>query len=116
MGIAFYGKNLRLKLNAEKGLGDTLASSVNQFGKGFTYLKDSLINKKGFIAFKDEEAKAPFLFNSSTKQFITYDDEWSVAHKCKYVTDHQLGGVMFWEYSSDDKGYLLNQITNSFKR
>lgn len=116
MGIAFYGKNLQLNANAQKGLGDTLANSTNKFGKGYSYLKDSLVNKKGFIAFKDKEAKAPFLFNATTKQYITYDDEWSVAHKCAYVLEHQLGGVMFWEYSSDPKGYLLQQITKSFKK
>lgn len=116
MGIAFYGKNLQLKPNAKVGLGDTLASSTNQFGKGYSFLKDSIINKRDFIAYKDEAAKAPYLFNNKTKQYITYDDEWSVAHKCAYVLKHKLGGVMFWEYSSDNKGYLLNQITNSFNR
>ncbi len=115
MGIAFYGKNLKLTENSEIGLGDSIASSANHFGKGFTYLKDSLVNKNGFVAFKDDEAKAPYLFNRDTKQFISYDDEWSVANKCDYVLKNKLGGVMFWEYHSDKKGYLLNQITKSFK-
>lgn len=115
IGLAFYGKNLKLMSTAQKGLGDSIASSANHFGKGFTFLKDSVINKKGFIAYRDEEAKAPFLFNAETKQFISYDDEWSVAHKCEYVLKNKLGGVMFWEYHSDKKGYLLEQITKSFK-
>ncbi|MEJ5995127.1 glycoside hydrolase family 18 protein [Pedobacter sp. Du54] len=115
MGIAFYGKGLKLTSNSEIGLGDSLASSGYQSGKGFTFLKDSLINKKGFVAFKDDDAKAPYLFNTETKQFITYDDEWSVANKCEYVLKNKLGGVMFWEYHSDKKGYLLEQITKSFK-
>jgi len=115
MGIAFYGKNLLLNANAQKGLGDTLASSANRFGKGYSVLKDSLVNKQGFVEFKDEAAKAPFLFNVKTKQYISYDNEWSVAHKCEYVLKHKLGGVMFWEYNSDPKGYLLDQITKSFK-
>lgn len=115
MGLAFYGKNIKLTANSEIGLGDSIASMANHFGKGFTFLKDSLINKKGFVAFKDDDAKAPYLFNLETKQFITYDDEWSVANKCEYVLKNKLGGVMFWEYNSDKKGYLLNQITKSFK-
>ncbi len=115
IGLAFYSKNLKLIPTAQKGLGDSIASSANHFGKGFTFLKDSVINKKGFIAYKDEEAKAPFLFNAETKQFISYDDEWSIANKCEYVLKHKLGGVMFWEYHSDKKGYLLEQITKSFK-
>lgn len=115
MGIAFYGRNLQLNASANKGIGDTILSSANSYGKGYTFLKDSLLNKKGFIAYQDEEAKAPYLFNPQTKAFISYDDEWSVDHKCQYVLKHKLGGVMFWEYSSDKKEYLLNQITKSFK-
>lgn len=115
MGIAFYGRNLQLNANAHKGIGDTIRSSANSYGKGYTFLKDSLLNKKGFVAYQDEEAKAPYLFNPQTKAFISYDDEWSVDHKCQYVLKHKLGGVMFWEYSSDRKEYLLNQITKSFE-
>jgi len=115
MGIAFYGRNLLLKATANKGIGDTILSSANSYGKGYTFLKDSLLNKKGFVAYQDEDAKAPYLFNPQTKTFISYDDEWSVDHKCQYVLKHQLGGVMFWEYSSDRKEYLLNQITKSFE-
>jgi len=115
IGLAFYSRNLKLTAIAQKGLGDSIASMANHYGKGFTFLKDSLINQKGFIAYKDEDAKAPFMFNAATKQFISYDDEWSVANKCEYVLQHKLGGVMFWEYHSDTKGYLLNQITKSFK-
>lgn len=115
MGIAFYGRNLQLSPNAQKGLGDTVLSNANSYGKGYTFLKDSLANKKGFLTFRDEEAKAPYLFNTITKQYISYDDEWSVANKCDYVLKNKLGGVMFWEYSSDKKGYLLDQIGKSFK-
>ncbi|SFG83200.1 glycoside hydrolase family 18 protein [Pedobacter insulae] len=115
IGLAFYGRNLTLSPSAQKGLGDSIVSMVNHYGKGFTFLKDSLINQKGFVAYKDEDAKAPFMFNAGTKQFISYDNEWSVAHKCEYVLQHKLGGVMFWEYHSDKKGYLLNQITKSFR-
>lgn len=115
MGIAFYGRNLKLNPTAQKGLGDTILSSANSYGKGYTFLKDSLLNKKCFVEYKDEDAKAPFLFNPETKQYISYDNEWSVANKCDYVLKNKLGGVMFWEYNSDKKGYLLDQITKSFK-
>ncbi|MCX2574167.1 glycoside hydrolase family 18 protein [Pedobacter sandarakinus] len=115
MGIAFYGRNLKLIPTASKGLGDTILSSLNSYGKGYTYLKDSLINQKGFKAYRDETAKAPYLFNSTTQEYISYDDEWSVAQKCNYVRQNKLGGVMFWEYNADRKGYLLNQIAKELK-
>jgi len=113
MGIAFYSRAYTLKANATKGLGDSVTSS--RFGKGYTFLKDSLVNKNGFIAYRDRKAKAPYLYNTITKEYMTYDDEESVKEKCKYVLKNDLGGVMFWEYSSDMNGYLLNQINKSLK-
>jgi GH18 family chitinase/type 1 glutamine amidotransferase len=113
MGIAFYGRRFILADSTGTGLGGKIVSQ--SFGKGYTFTKDSLINKKGFTAYRDESAKAPYLFNPTTREFITYDDEWSVQNKCEYVTTHKMGGVMFWEYSSDEKEYLLDQINTSLR-
>ena len=56
-----------------------------------------------------------FNINKEKKIFITYDDEKSVKEKCKYVKDNDLAGVMFWEYNSDKKEYLLKTIADKFK-
>jgi chitinase len=56
MGVAFYSRAMKLKANAQTGLGDSILSTG--FGKGFTYIKDSLINQKGFKVYKDRKAKA----------------------------------------------------------
>ncbi|MXV16456.1 glycoside hydrolase family 18 protein [Hufsiella ginkgonis] len=113
MGVAFYGKTSKLKEGAQKGIGDAMLS--HSFGKGYTFIKDSLVNKKGFTAYRDKAAKAPYLFNASTLQFMTYDDEWSVKNKCKYVLKHRMGGVMFWEYDSDPKEYLLDVMNDKLR-
>lgn len=108
MGIAFYGRTYALTPGATKGPGDS--STSQQYGKGYTFIKDSLYHTPAFKRYKDKQAKAPYLLNITKGQFITYDDEWSVKYKCRYVKKHKLAGVMFWEYSSDAKGYLLNEI------
>jgi len=113
MGIAFYGRRFILADSTGTGLGGTIVSQ--SFGKGYTFTKDSLVNKNGFIAYRDESAKAPYLFNPTIREFITYDDEWSVQNKCTYVLNHDMAGVMFWEYSSDEKEYLLDQINSTFE-
>jgi chitinase len=113
MGIAFYGRNFSLKPDSKIGLGDSVVSQ--KFGAGFTVIKDSLTNKNGFKEFRDEDAKAAYLFNAETKEFITYDNEWSVQNKCTYVADKNMAGVMFWEYDSDQKGYLLKAINNTLR-
>ena len=69
----------------------------------------------GYQVHRDKSAKADYLFNQNSREFISYDDEWSVKQKCKYVNKQKLGGVMFWEYDSDLKGYLLNEINKDLK-
>ena len=46
-------------------------------GGGYTYIKDSLVNKNGFVRYWDENAREPYLFNSENNQLVTYDDEES---------------------------------------
>jgi len=112
MGIAFYGRVSTLAPGA-KGIGDTIASSSR--GRGYTAIKDSLLKQAGYKLYRDRRAKAPYLYNTETRQFITFDDEWSVKKKCRYVLDKKLAGVMFWEYDSDLKGYLLDEINKVLK-
>jgi chitinase len=112
MGIAFYGKTSILADGA-KGLGDSVVSKTR--GRGYTTIKDSLLKVSSYKAYKDRDAKASYLYNTKTREFITYDDEWSVNKKCRYVKSNGMGGVMFWEYSSDLKGYLLDEINRVIK-
>jgi chitinase len=107
MGIGFYGKSSTL-VNGAKGLGDSVATYTH--GVGFTMIKDSILKSPGFKAHRDKHAKADYIYNEATRQFITYDDEWSVKKKCKYVKRKKLAGAMFWEYNDDLKGYLLDVI------
>jgi len=112
IGIAFYGKGWQMESTDNKGLFRKTLKPAR--GGGFTYLRDSLINKNGFKQYWDSKAKAPYLFNRERKVFITYDNEKSVKQKCKYVKRHDLAGAMFWEYLSDKKEYLLTVIADKF--
>jgi len=107
MGVAFYGHSSIL-IPGSKGLGDSIAKGMR--GGGYTRLKDSVLKLPGFAKHRDRHAKADYAFNSETMQFITYDDEWSVRQKCRYVKRNKMAGAMFWEYASDAKGYLLDAI------
>lgn len=111
MGIAFYGRKYQLAPDATQGLGDSIVARLPGGGySGYTMLKDSVENQDGNKKYRDTKAKAPYIYNRQTQEFITYDDEWSVRNKCKYVKKHGMAGVMFWEYSSDPKEYLLDEI------
>ena len=107
VGMAFYGRGSILASADKPILQQKAVSRIR--GGGYTFIKDTLIHQTGFKEYWDKKAKAPYLFNDSTLQFISYDNERSIKFKCKYVKKHKLAGVMFWEYSSDVKGYLLTE-------
>lgn len=113
MGIPFYSRKFTVAGKLEKGLGQK--QSAQAYFEGYSYIKDSLVNKKGFKVYRDEVAKVPYLVNEKTKEIISYEDEQSVEERCKYVLANKMGGVMFWEYGSDPKLYLLNAIDRSLK-
>jgi chitinase len=112
VGLPFYSRIFTVE-KLENGFGQKQKSQ--EYYKGYTFIKDSLVNKNGFKAFRDTVAKAPYLLNQATGQILSYEDEEAVRDKCKYVLENKLGGVMFWEYDSDPKNYLLDEIDRSLK-
>ena len=75
----------------------------------YNQLKDILAAKQEVI-FWDEEAKAPYYFDG--EQFISYDNERSMAEKMNYIKKHHLRGLMYWEHSLDLSGVLLKAATD----
>ena len=113
LGVAFYSHGILSSTTKFNGLGEPIDTAVEKKpiqGGGYTFLKDSLIDKKGYKRYWDEEAQAPYLFNEITKHFITYDDEKSTKEKAKYVKKNKLAGAFFWQYFSDPKDYLLDVL------
>jgi chitinase len=108
LGIPFYGRSWIMKSNDNQGI-NRVADSVARAG-GYTYIKDSISQKPGFVRYWDQAAKAPYLWNEEKKQLVVYDDEESVKIKCEYVKDNNMAGVMFWQYASDPKEYLLTAV------
>ena len=112
LGIAFYGKGWRVATADNHGLYRPVVQPVA--GYGYSYLRDSLVNQRGYTRYWDSAAAAPWLFNPADSTLITYDDETSVRLKCDYVISRHLAGAMFWEYASDPGEYLLNTIAGAF--
>ncbi|WP_242403960.1 glycosyl hydrolase family 18 protein, partial [Paenibacillus pini] len=93
------------------GLGQPATGSGNTPTYNDILVKYNAAN--GYKRYWDDAAKAPYLFNGST--FISYDDPQSLYEKAKYVLDKKLGGAMFWEYSNDSTGTLLNALADGLK-
>jgi chitinase len=113
LGLPFYGRSWFMKTSDNYGINRPVDSVTR--GGGYSYLKDSIATKPGFIRHWDDKAKAPVLWNESTRQMISYEDEESVKYKCEYVKQNKMGGVMFWQYMSDPKEYLLDAVNANLK-
>ncbi len=107
LGVPFYGKSWANVSATDHGLFQPGTEAPN------TYLPySSLVNMQssGYVRYWDTKASAPYLYNQEAKIFISYEDPESLATKCKYVLDQKLAGIMFWEYSGDSAGALLQSI------
>jgi chitinase len=107
VGAAFYSRIWDNVMNVNHGLIQP-SPGFGDYGPDYSGLAAEYIDKNGFVRYWDDEAKAPFLFNGS--RFITYDDEQSLGHKCDYVKNNGLAGIMFWEYGGDTTHRLLEAI------
>ncbi len=75
--------------------------AANMLGHGYTRSWDSV-------------ASAPYLYNASTRTWVSYDDPESLALKCQYLVANHLEGIMFWDYTGDTPDHtLLNSINKA---
>jgi chitinase len=111
IGAAFYSRMWKNVPDRNHGL-HQMTTGAGGYGPDFTRLADGYIDKNGYNRYWDDEAKAPFLFDG--ENFITYDDEESLHHKCDYVKKEGLAGIMFWEYGCDTTYRLLEAISMGF--
>lgn len=108
VGIPFYGRKWEgVKTNENNGLFQP-SKSVGMIDFYRNIVPN--INKNGFTRYWDKNAQAPYLWNPATKVFISYENKKSIAIKVAYLKKLDLAGVMFWEYSDDSQGKLLNAV------
>lgn len=113
LGIAFYGKGWKDVSAKNNGL----IQLGKGYGPGYSYksIKESYLNKRGFVRYFDSSARAPYIYNADSLIMITYEDPESVKFKCEFIKEQKLGGAMFWEYSSDSSDELITAINKGLK-
>lgn len=114
LGIPFYGRGWKDVTAVDNGLyqpakGEHLFISHDE-------LVDKYIGKNGYTRHWDDDAKAPYLWNPTTRTFISYADEDSFSPKITYLKKRGLAGVMFWEYIYDlRQKKLLDALVRDLK-
>jgi chitinase len=111
LGLPFYGHIWGQVADQNHGLyqpGKPVPKAYSNYGA----ITATMLNH-GFDRYWDSKASAPYLYSPEKQIFVSYEDPESITLKCNYVLTHKLGGVMFWDYSGDPSGVLLQAIQNS---
>jgi len=111
LGLPFYGHMWGQVADQNHGLyqpGKPVPKVYSNYGA----ITTTMLNH-GFDRYWDSKASAPYLYSPDKQIFVSYEDPESIAIKCNYVLTHKLGGVMFWDYSGDPSGVLLQAIQSS---
>lgn len=108
IGAAFYARHWNDVPNVNLGLLQP-AGTIGQGGPDYTQIVSDFLGQAGWTRYFDEKAKAPFLFNGQS--LISYDDPESLRHKCAYLREKGLLGIMYWEHSCDATRTLLGAIS-----
>jgi chitinase len=113
LGVPFYGHVWGEVPDDGHGLfhsGKPVPHAFAQYGN----ISATMLNH-GFTRYWDAVSSVPYLYSPEKKMFVSYEDAESLALKCKYVIDHNLGGIMFWDYAGDPSGTLLDAIDATLK-
>lgn len=109
LGVPFYGRAFGGVPATNHGLFTTASSSppAGTWEPGvfdFHDLASRYVNRQGFERHWDQHSRVPFLYSSSARVFISYDDEDSLFEKARLARDRGLGGVMAWDVTGDVRG------------
>jgi chitinase len=113
LGVPFYGHVWGEVPERDHGLFQP-GKAVPQGFASYNLIPETMLNQ-GFVRYWDASASAPYLYNAEKHIFVSYEDAQSVTAKCHYILDRKLGGIMFWEYSSDPTGTLLKAINQTLR-
>lgn len=111
LGVPFYGHVWGQVADTNHGLFQPGKPVPHTYG-GYSVIAQTMLNQ-GYVRYWDASASVPYLYNAQKQIFVSYEDPESITAKCQYVSSHNLGGIMFWEYSADPSGTLLRSINKS---
>ena len=121
MGVPFYGRGWQGTQAGPAGDGlyqptwgaawgnrdDVLTGATGIFD--YFYIRSSL--ESAGVKRRHPETQVPYLYNSSTGLWLSYDDPTSLSAKGDYIHHYNLAGSMIWELGGDDaQGSLLTAL------
>jgi chitinase len=116
VGLPFYAQTwLNVRSNDYFGLyqkADGVPAGTRS--GGILYYRDMipLLTNVNYTRFFDNEVSASWLYSAEERIAISYDDVQTLRSKVMYVHQRQLGGVMIWQVSYDDKDDPLLEVVH----
>ena len=115
IGAAFYGRVSTLtKADVRNNVPTGVIASDGECGSTLRYNKivSDYLSKSTVTEYWDDKAKAPYLIDTATKTFISYDNPESIKYKCDYVKTSGVAGIFWWDYGSDSTGKLIEAVNS----
>lgn len=98
IGAAFYARTWTGVAPEQNG---RYQSGTFRHFIGYNQFPTRISEAQGFRQYWDSLAQAPYAYHPGEGVYATFDDKRSIALKTKYVLDHRLGGIMFWQLGHD---------------
>lgn len=113
VGIPFYGHAYGSVEDVNHGLfqnGTDRPADWKEHDGDWNVLAKTRLRNSRYVKYWEPAARVPYMYDSTSGTWVTYDDPRSVAEKVQYVREHGLGGVVIWELGGDD-GSLMRAIS-----
>jgi chitinase len=117
VGVPFYGRAYGQVPNVNGGLfqrGTQNPPGWKQGDGDWRTLARTRLKDPRYVRHWEAKARVPWLYDSTSGTWVSYDDPESVAAKATYVRERGFGGVVIWELGGDD-GSLMRAITESLR-
>ncbi len=108
LGLAFYGRSFGDVTPDHDGLYQRFASDGGYVS--WRQIQRDFLDKGGFVRHWDAAAQSAWLWNARERRMISYDDPQALQAKAAFVRERGLGGVMYWEQSTDPDEQLLDVV------
>ena len=108
LGLAFYGRRFGDVVADHDGLYQRYASDGGYVS--WRQIERDFLDRNGFVRHWDEAAQSAWLWNAAERRMISYDDPQALRAKAAFVRERGLGGVMYWEQSTDPDEQLLDVV------
>lgn len=116
MGVPFYGRGWSGVPETDHGLyqlaGGAAPGTYEAGSFEYNDIRDRYLPTWQY--YWNQEANVPWLYDTASQTFISFDDPRSLEAKAGYVKDQGLAGVMIWEISQGDQS-LVDGIYAGFE-